>query len=96
MAVTETIVFVHLKDGPAPAGRLTMTEEPRNSYATFAYGRRYLERPDRVPVDPVTLPLARPPRGPHLPDRRGVLPLQRRARRRPRRLGPVPHVQGDE
>jgi serine/threonine-protein kinase HipA len=60
MAVTETIVFVHLKDGPAPAGRLTMTEEPRNSYATFAYGRRYLERPDRVPVDPVTLPLHAP------------------------------------
>lgn len=60
MAVTETIVFVHLKDGPAPAGRLTMTEEPRNSYATFAYGRRYLERPDRVPVDPVALPLHDP------------------------------------
>ena len=60
MAVPETIVFVHLKDGPAPAGRLTMTEEPRNSYATFAYGRRYLERPDRVSIDPVTLPLHDP------------------------------------
>jgi serine/threonine-protein kinase HipA len=60
MATTETIVFVHLKDGPAPAGRLVMTEEPRNSYATFAYGRRYLERPDPVSVDPVALPLPAP------------------------------------
>src|SRR3546814_7675066 len=34
-----------------------MTDEPRNKYATFAYGRRYLERDDRVAVDPVALPL---------------------------------------
>jgi serine/threonine-protein kinase HipA len=34
-----------------------MTSEPRASFATFAYGRRYLERPDRAPVDPVQLPL---------------------------------------
>ena len=34
-----------------------MTSEPRASFATFTYGRRYLERPDRAPVDPVQLPL---------------------------------------
>lgn len=34
-----------------------MTDEPRNQFATFAYGRRYLERADRIPVDPVALPL---------------------------------------
>ena len=34
-----------------------MTAEPRNQFATFAYGRRYLERADRIPVDPVALPL---------------------------------------
>lgn len=34
-----------------------MTDEPRNQFATFAYGRRYLERPDRIAVDPVALPL---------------------------------------
>jgi len=34
-----------------------MTDEPRNQFATFAYGRRYLERTDRIPVDPVALPL---------------------------------------
>ena len=50
-------VFVHLPVGPVPAGLLVMTDEPRNHFATFAYGRRYLERADRVPVDPVTLPL---------------------------------------
>ncbi|MDE0902975.1 MAG: HipA domain-containing protein [Erythrobacter sp.] len=48
---------MHLEEGPVPAGLLTMTDEPRNQFATFAYGRRYLERADRIPVDPVALPL---------------------------------------
>lgn len=62
MPSVSTIVFIHLAGGPVPAGRLTMTSEPRASFATFAYGRRYLERPDRVPVDPVQLPLLDPGR----------------------------------
>ena len=37
-----------------------MTDEPRNQFATFAYGRRYLKRPDRIPVDPVAVPLHDP------------------------------------
>ena len=57
MATVRTYIFVHLADGPVPAGLLTMTDEPRNQFATFAYGRRYLARHDRVPVDPVALPL---------------------------------------
>lgn len=57
MTTVRTYVFVHLAEGPIPAGLLTMTDEPRNQFATFAYGRRYLERPDRIPVDPVALPL---------------------------------------
>ncbi|MGO4123846.1 type II toxin-antitoxin system HipA family toxin [Inquilinus sp. YAF38] len=60
MPSTTTIVFMHLPGGPVPAGRLTMTSEPRASFATFAYGRRYLERPDRIPVDPVQLMLPDP------------------------------------
>lgn len=60
MATVRTYVFVHLAGGPVPAGLLTMTDEPRNPSATFAYGRRYLARPDRVPVDPVALPLHHP------------------------------------
>ncbi|MBX7482144.1 type II toxin-antitoxin system HipA family toxin [Qipengyuania qiaonensis] len=57
MVTMRTYVFVHLPEGPVPAGLLTMTDEPRNRFATFAYGRRYLERPDRLAVDPVALPL---------------------------------------
>jgi serine/threonine-protein kinase HipA len=60
MATIRTYVFVHLAGGPVPAGLLTMTDEPRNPSATFAYGRRYLARPARVPVDPVALPLHDP------------------------------------
>ena len=60
MATVRTYVFVHLAGGPVPAGLLTMTDEPRNQFATFAYGRRYLARQDRVPVDPVALPLHDP------------------------------------
>ncbi len=57
MTTIRTYVFVYLPEGPVPAGLLVMTDEPRNQFATFAYGRRYLERPDRIPVDPVALPL---------------------------------------
>lgn len=57
MPTRQSIVYVHLKDGPAPAGRLTFETDGRASYATFAYGTQYLARPDRVAVDPVSLPL---------------------------------------
>ncbi|HEX8639642.1 MAG TPA: HipA domain-containing protein [Allosphingosinicella sp.] len=43
-----------------PAGLLTLVDDGRASYATFAYGRRYLQRPDRVAVDPTGLPLPEP------------------------------------
>lgn len=52
-----TFVYVHLAEGPVPAGHLEMIEDGRNSYATFQYGARYLRRPDRVAVDPAALPL---------------------------------------
>ena len=60
MAMRQTYVFVHLEDGPVPAGLLTVNEDGRNTSSTFAYGERYLRRPDRVPVDPVTLALHDP------------------------------------
>jgi serine/threonine-protein kinase HipA len=59
-----TFVYVYLAEGPAPAGRLDMTEEGRNSYATFQYGNRYLRRSDRVAVDPAALPLPDPDAAP--------------------------------
>ena len=60
MRIRTTYVYIHLDEGPVPAGRLDMTEDGRNSYATFQYGARYLRRPDRVPIDPAALPLPDP------------------------------------
>jgi serine/threonine-protein kinase HipA len=41
-----------------PAGALTLVEEGRETLASrFAYGRNYLVRPSRIPVDPKSLPL---------------------------------------
>lgn len=61
MADTETYVFIYLDGIAVPAGLLRLHSEPRANYATFAYGNRYLERGDRVAIDPVALPL--PPAG---------------------------------
>jgi serine/threonine-protein kinase HipA len=57
VASQTTFVYVHLPDGPVPAGRLEMIEDGRNSYAIFEYGTRYLQRSNRVSVDPAALPL---------------------------------------
>jgi serine/threonine-protein kinase HipA len=56
----ERIVFIHLPGTieAVPAGRLTLIEEGTTLMASrFAYGLRYLERSDALPVDP-GLPLA--------------------------------------
>ena len=57
MRIRTTYVYIHLDEGPVPAGRLDITEDGRNSYAIFQYGARYLRRPNRVPLDPAALPL---------------------------------------
>ena len=59
--MAERIVFIHLpgESRAVPAGRLTMIEEGTELTASrFAYGRRYLQRPNALPVDPVALPLS--------------------------------------
>lgn len=56
----ERIVFIHLpgETEAVPAGRLTMIEQGLQVEASrFAYGRRYLQRANAVPVDPVALPM---------------------------------------
>ncbi len=56
----ERTVFIHLPGevDAVPAGRLTLTEQGTELVASsFAYGLRYLERPNALPVDPVALPL---------------------------------------
>jgi serine/threonine-protein kinase HipA len=51
------IVFIELGGGSVPAGQLSLLEDGRFSRCEFAYGSRYLQRPDAVAIDPVQLPL---------------------------------------
>jgi serine/threonine-protein kinase HipA len=53
----ERIVFIELPDErkPVPAGIFTLDLELK--VGTFQYGRRYLERPNAIAIDPVNLPL---------------------------------------
>jgi serine/threonine-protein kinase HipA len=58
--MTDRIVFIYLPGEveAVPAGRLTMIEHGLQVQASrFAYGRRYAERINAIPVDPVSLPL---------------------------------------
>jgi serine/threonine-protein kinase HipA len=52
-----TYVYIYLEEGPVPAGLLETIGEGREATAQFAYGRRYLQRKDRLALDPVQLPL---------------------------------------
>lgn len=52
-----TYVYIYLEEGPVPAGLLETIGEGRETTARFAYGRRYLQRKDRLAIDPVQLPL---------------------------------------
>jgi serine/threonine-protein kinase HipA len=52
-----TYVYIYLEEGPVPAGLLETIGEGRETTAQFAYGRRYLQRKDRLALDPVQLPL---------------------------------------
>jgi len=55
-----TYVYIHLEEGPVPAGLLETIGEGREATARFAYGRRYIQRKDRLALDPVQLPLHEP------------------------------------
>ena len=66
MAESTRYVFAHLPGASdaVPAGVLTLVEKGRETAASrFAYGRHYLERPNRIPVDPQSLPLDSSARG---------------------------------
>jgi serine/threonine-protein kinase HipA len=52
-----TYIYIYLEEGPVPAGLLETIGVGREATARFAYGRRYLERRDRLAIDPVQLPL---------------------------------------
>lgn len=53
----EAIVFVYFGVHPVPAGRLITIIDGRDIRSEFAYGTKYLEREEAIPVDPVMLPL---------------------------------------
>lgn len=53
-------VYVYLEEGPIPAGILETSGTGREAGARFRYGRRYLQREDRLAIDPVQLPLTAP------------------------------------
>jgi serine/threonine-protein kinase HipA len=57
---TELFVFAHLPTtGFVPAGRAELTETALDVEATnFAYGTRYLDRPESFEIEPVSLSLA--------------------------------------
>jgi serine/threonine-protein kinase HipA len=52
-----TYVYVYLEEGPVPAGLLETTGAGRETTSRFRYGRLYLQRKERLAVDPVQLPL---------------------------------------
>ena len=56
---TRLAVFAHLDDRFVPAGLLTMTETGTEVLTSgFRYGTIYLDRPQAVEIDPVSLPIA--------------------------------------
>jgi serine/threonine-protein kinase HipA len=57
MPMPQTYVYIQLEENPVPVGLLDMTGIGREATARFRYGRRYLQRKDRLAIDPVQLPL---------------------------------------
>ena len=53
----EAYVYIYLEEGPVPAGLLETTGSGREATARFRYGRKYLQRKDRLALDPIQLPL---------------------------------------
>jgi serine/threonine-protein kinase HipA len=48
-------VYIYLEEAPVPAGLLETVGVGREATARFAYGRRYLQRKDRMALDPVAV-----------------------------------------
>jgi serine/threonine-protein kinase HipA len=52
-----TYIYIYLEEGPVPAGLLETIGVGREATSRFRYGRRYLQRKDRLAIDPIQLPL---------------------------------------
>ncbi|UIJ39190.1 type II toxin-antitoxin system HipA family toxin [Desulfobaculum bizertense] len=57
MPTNSCYVYLHLQKGFVPVGKLTMRQNGEQLSSEFAYGRRYLERPNALSIDPRQLPL---------------------------------------
>jgi serine/threonine-protein kinase HipA len=62
MALRKLTVFIYLPNEtePVPAG--IFSHDAEEGVGSFSYGRRYLERNNALPVDPVALPIGPTPR----------------------------------
>jgi serine/threonine-protein kinase HipA len=55
----ELYVYLYLeREGWVPAGVIEYEERGRLSFSRFRYGKRYLERPNAIALDPIHLPLS--------------------------------------
>jgi serine/threonine-protein kinase HipA len=55
--IDKTFVYIFLAGDWVPCGFIKFYEEGRFSYSEFRYGKKYLEREDRLSIDPAHLPL---------------------------------------
>lgn len=55
--IFERVVFVVLPGHGQPVPAALFTLDPDTGVGRFSYGRRYLQRPDAIALDPVNLPL---------------------------------------
>lgn len=45
-----TYVYIYLEEGPVPAGLLEVIGTGQETVAHFRYGRRYLQRKERIAI----------------------------------------------
>lgn len=53
----QTLVYMWIEKEFIPVGRIDYQQNGKEGIAYFAYGRRYLERPNAIAIDPINLPL---------------------------------------
>jgi serine/threonine-protein kinase HipA len=62
MAQRKITVFIYLPDQTVAVPAGIFTHDTDAGVGSFAYGRRYLERPNALAVDPIALPIGPRPR----------------------------------
>lgn len=59
MATKDIYVYIYLPNDTeaTPTGLLSVTEDGRDTYSVFRYGKKYLVNPKRITIDAISLPL---------------------------------------